>query len=71
MPSKHIVTLRDEEYITTLKQLLIDFCDQLDAATERARSLGAYVTFEGFTTPLDRQYGEQAKPDPLQIILPE
>jgi hypothetical protein len=71
MPSKHVVTLRDEEYIATLKDLLLEFCDQLDAETERARKLGAYVVMEGFTTPADREYAEQAQPDPLQLIIPD
>jgi hypothetical protein len=68
MPAVHLVTLPDPTYQKLMRRLLIDFIEELDYFTERARALGAYVANPGFTTP----HEEIAPgPDPLQIIIPE
>jgi hypothetical protein len=68
MPSLHLIALPDPAYLKIMRRLLIDFCEELDYYTERARALGAYVPNPGFTTP----HEEIAPgPDPLQIIIPE
>jgi hypothetical protein len=67
MPPLHLVTLPDLSFQKIVFRLVLDFCEELDRATERARSLGAYAANPAFTTPHD-----QAAPaaEPLTIIVP-
>jgi hypothetical protein len=68
MPAHHQISYRDKAYIKTLARYLSDFLERLDEATERARSLGAYVANPAFTTPFD----QNAPPvEPLTIVIPE
>lgn len=43
MPAAYRRTDRNENYINTMKGILMAFCDALDAETERARRLGPYT----------------------------
>jgi hypothetical protein len=69
MPAFHLATQPDGPYIRELRSALDAFCDLLDKQTERARALGAYVTTEWPTLPLEQAYPETL-PDPLKIIIP-
>lgn len=68
MPARHIVTLRDEEYIRKMTFALIEFTELLAQETERARQLGAYVETIRTSTPLDQSVERQ---DALHIVLPD
>lgn len=46
MPPVHIETPRDEDFIQKLAKALWDFCNELDAETDRALSLGPYKLSE-------------------------
>ena len=70
MPPAHIITPRDEAYIRLLAPAMRAFLDELEAMTEKARALGAYVTtVRAPFSPLEKAYPE-LEPDALQIILP-
>jgi hypothetical protein len=46
MPAFHLVTLRDGDYIQKLARAVFDFCNELDAETDRARRVGPYKLAE-------------------------
>jgi hypothetical protein len=46
MPEVHLPTLRDDDYIKKLARALFDFCNELDAETDRARRKGTYKLAE-------------------------
>ncbi|HEY2530290.1 MAG TPA: YqaJ viral recombinase family protein [Xanthobacteraceae bacterium] len=46
MPPVHVVTLRDDDYIKKLARALFDFCNELDAETDRAQRKGPYKLAE-------------------------
>jgi YqaJ-like viral recombinase domain len=46
MPPKHVITLRDDDYMDRLGTALHDFCGELDEETHRARTLGVYKVAE-------------------------
>lgn len=68
MPSCHVITRPDPDYLSVLRSALSAFCDTLDKATERARSLGAYAANTSFQTPLDESVPAA---EPLTIVIPE
>jgi len=51
MPALHIVTERDESYCKILERRLNEFCDLLDAETERARKMGRFTPYSDLTFP--------------------
>jgi hypothetical protein len=67
MPPLLLTTLPDPAYQKILRRLVLDFVEELERQTERARAMGAYVANPGFTTP-----HEEAAPgaEPLTIIVP-
>jgi hypothetical protein len=46
MPPVHIQTFRDTDYIQKLARALFDFCNELDAETDRAQRKGPYKLAE-------------------------
>ena len=67
MPAFGLTTHPDEAYLKLLARGLSQFCDELDAETERCRRMGVYMPNPGYTTP----HEEAAPgPDPLQSIVP-
>jgi hypothetical protein len=46
MPAVHIPTQRDDDYIAKLARALFDFCNELDAETDRAQRRGPYKLAE-------------------------
>jgi hypothetical protein len=46
MPSVHTITHRDDDYIKKLARALFDFCNELDAETDRALRKGPYKLAE-------------------------
>jgi hypothetical protein len=46
MPAVHVLTLRDDDYIKKLARALFDFCNELDAETDRALRKGSYKLAE-------------------------
>ena len=69
MPACHVLTQRDNNYIKLLSSALWEFCDRLDADTERARALGAYVVITNFETPVEKTYDQLSGAD-FEIKLP-
>jgi hypothetical protein len=69
MPPFQQVHLPDTRFQGMLRSALSAFCDALDSATERARSLGAYAVVRRIATPADVAYGGPAVD--LQIVNPE
>jgi hypothetical protein len=67
MPSLHLITLPDLGYLQIMRRLLIDFVEELERDTARARSLGAYVVSTNYTTPHEEV---APAPEPLTIIVP-
>jgi hypothetical protein len=67
MPPLLLTTLPDMAYQKIMHRLILQFLEELEAGTARARSLGAYVVHPGYTTP-----HEEAAPgaEPLTIIVP-
>jgi hypothetical protein len=55
----------DKAFLKSLHEYLQEFLDDLDAATERVRSLGTYQAFEALQTPLDAERGDSLRRDPL------
>lgn len=70
-PSFHRLTLPDRHYIAMLRGVLNTFCDVLDATTERARALGAYVVARRVETPSDIAYQADEDMQLKLIINPE
>ena len=52
MPAFDIVTNRDKAFIKIMEQLLLDFCEQLDIATDRCQRLGVYLPPEAEVAPI-------------------
>jgi hypothetical protein len=46
MPPVHVLTFRDADYIHKLARALFDFCNELDAETDRAQRKGPYKLAE-------------------------
>jgi hypothetical protein len=53
MPACHLITTRDEAYLSRLARELFQFCDELNAETERARRLGIFVPGHSSLSPDD------------------
>ncbi len=53
MPPVLCRTYRDEPYIRTLADALVQFCDMLDGMLSRARSMGLFAEREKLATQLD------------------
>lgn len=51
MPECLVRTDRDQPFITKLEACLDQFCDELDALTEHAKSLGIFQAYEWAKTP--------------------
>ena len=69
MPPYYRTTLPDLPFLAVLESGLLQFCDDLDRDTERARACGAYIANISTPTPLQTAYGGQIGPDPLEEIL--
>lgn len=60
MPGYMIETGRDEPFIVKLRAALEQFSDELEALTEKARSLGIFQAFAEIVTPADKELGDEA-----------
>ena len=69
-PPFHKVILRDHRYQSILAAALDQFCDTLDAQTERARALGAFAVVRRAETPGDIAYQADEYVQ-LRLINPE
>ena len=69
-PPFHKVVMRDQRYQAILAAALDQFCDVLDATTERARALGAFASVRHVETPADIAY-QQEEFTQLRIVNPE
>ena len=69
-PSFHKIILRDPHYQSILAAALDQFCDVLDATTERAKALGAYSVVRNVETPADVAY-QQDEYVQLRLVNPE
>jgi hypothetical protein len=67
MPAFHVITLPDKAFQKIMRQHLSDFVEELDRATDRARSLGVYQASPLFQRPLDRD-APGREPDAVNII---
>lgn len=67
MPPFHKITLPDRHYQVLLKSALNVFCDALEIAYERAKSLGAYAVTRSAVLPFEVAYGEEQ----IKIVNPE
>jgi hypothetical protein len=70
MPPVHIKTVRDEPYIKILDQHLRDFADMLDAETDRAKRLGAYVAVNAAPGMEETDEIDYQGEEPLGIRIP-
>lgn len=68
LPSWTKVTPPDKPYMTLLKNVLDQFCDELDRDTERAKKLGLFVVATEPRTPADAAYSEE---EPFTLRSPE
>jgi YqaJ-like viral recombinase domain len=68
MPPVHRVTLPDRAFRPLLASALDVFCDNLERATERARSLGAYAVARQLETPSERAFQSE---DAVQLKFPD
>jgi hypothetical protein len=64
-PPYYVRGHRDEGFIRKLADALEQFSDELDALTERARSLGVFQEFEELRAPLDAELGDAIRRDPV------
>lgn len=69
-PPYHKITLPDRAFMGEMRGALNAFCDVLDATTERARALGAFVVARRVETPGDVAY-QAAEDMQLKIVDPE
>jgi YqaJ-like recombinase protein len=69
-PSFHKIILRDPHYQSILAAALDQFCDVLDATTERAKALGAYSVVRNVETPADVAYQSDEYVQ-LRLVNPE
>jgi hypothetical protein len=69
-PSFHKIILRDPHSQSILAAALDQFCDVLDATTERAKALGAYSVVRNVETPADVAY-QQDEYVQLRLVNPE
>lgn len=70
MPAYHVETGRDEPFIRKLADALEQFSDELEALTEKAKSLGVYQAFETIAPPVEAERGDDIRDlEPAGVIV--
>lgn len=64
-PECFVRTDRDQSFIKRLDDGLDQFCDEVDALTERAKALGAFQPYD-VATPVDRDLGDGIRTAPME-----